>query len=53
MDKSNYLDETFFINNGVTSKGQEFIDYFKEFSTKVESVSSSGPGLLLDSGVLF
>ena len=41
MDKSNYLDETFFINNGVTSKGQEFIDYFKEFSTKVESVLDS------------
>ncbi len=41
MDKSNYLDETFFINDGVTSKGQEFIDYFKEFSTKVESVLDS------------
>ena len=41
MDKSNYLDETFFMNNGVTSKGQEFIDYFKEFSTKVESVLDS------------
>ena len=28
MDKSNYLDEIFFINDGVTTKGQEFIDYF-------------------------
>ncbi len=41
MDKSNYLDETFFINDGVTSKGQEFIDYFKQFSTKVVSVLDS------------
>ena len=28
MDKSNYLDEVFFINDGVTAKGQEFIDYW-------------------------
>ena len=41
MDKSNYLDETFFINDGVTAKGQKFINYFKEFSTKVESVLDS------------
>ncbi|MDC1396328.1 hypothetical protein N8268_00095 [Flavobacteriaceae bacterium] len=43
MDKSNYLDETFFMNkkDGVTAKGQEFIDYFKEFSSKVESVLDS------------
>ena len=34
MDKSNFLDETFFINDGVTAKGQKFINYFKEFSTK-------------------
>ena len=38
MDKSNYLDEVFFVNDGVTNKGQEFIDYFKGFSKKVESV---------------
>ena len=41
MDKSNYLDEIFFINDGVTSKGQEFIDYFKSFSDKVETVLDS------------
>jgi hypothetical protein len=41
MDKSNYLDETFFINDGVTAKGQKFINYFKGFSTKVESVLDS------------
>ena len=41
MDKSNYLDETFFINDGVTAKGQKYIDYFKGFSTKVESVLDS------------
>ena len=43
MDKSNYLDETFFMNknDGVTAKGQEFIDYFKGFSSKVESVLDS------------
>jgi gliding motility-associated protein GldM len=41
MDKSNYLDEVFFINNGVTSKGQEFIEYFKDFPLKVESVLDS------------
>jgi gliding motility-associated protein GldM len=41
MDKSNYLDETFFINDGVTAKGQKFIDNFKGFSTKVESVLDS------------
>ena len=41
MDKSNYLDETFFISDGVTVKGQEFIDYFKEFNTKVASVLDS------------
>ena len=28
MDKSNYLDEMFFISDGVTDKGQKFIDYF-------------------------
>ena len=38
MDKSNYLDEIFFINDGVTTKGQEFIDYYKSFSDKVETV---------------
>ena len=31
MDKSNYLDEVFFINDGVTPKGQKFIEYFKGF----------------------
>ena len=41
MDKSNYLDEVFFINDGVTSKGQEFIEYFKNFPTKVESLLDS------------
>lgn len=43
MDKSNYLDEIFFVNkkDGVTAKGQEFIDYFKGFSSKVESVLDS------------
>ena len=41
MDKSNYLDEIFFINDGVTNKGQEFIDYFKSFSDKVETVLDS------------
>ena len=41
MDKSNYLDEVFFINDGVTAKGQEFIDYFKDFTRKVESVLDS------------
>ena len=41
MDKSNYLDEMFFINDGVTDKGQEFIDYFKSFSDKVETVLDS------------
>jgi hypothetical protein len=41
MDKSNYLDEIFFINDGVTAKGQEFIDYFKDFTGKVESVLDS------------
>ena len=41
MDKSNYLDEVFFINDGVTSKGQEFIEYFKGFPAKVESVLDS------------
>ena len=41
MDKSNYLDEIFFINDGVTTKGQEFIDYFKSFSEKVETVLDS------------
>ena len=41
MDKSNYLDEVFFINDGVTAKGQEFIDYFKDFTGKVESVLDS------------
>ena len=41
MDKSNYLDETFFISDGVTSMGQEFIDNFKEFNTKVSSVLDS------------
>ena len=43
MDKSNYLDEIFFMNkkDGVTAKGQEFIDYFKGFSSKVESVLDS------------
>ena len=32
MDKSNFLDEVFFVNDGVTAKGQEFIEYFKGFS---------------------
>ena len=41
MDKSNYLDEVFFINDGVTSKGQKFIEYFKGFPAKVESVLDS------------
>ena len=41
MDKSNYLDELFFVNDGVTAKGQEFIEYFKGFSGKVESVLDS------------
>ena len=41
MDKSNYLDEIFFINDGVTTKGQEFIDYFKSFPDKVETVLDS------------
>ena len=41
MDKSNYLDEVFFINDGFTSKGQKFIEYFKGFPAKVESVLDS------------
>ncbi|MFL2616600.1 MAG: hypothetical protein ACJ0P0_03235 [Flavobacteriaceae bacterium] len=41
MDKSNYLDEVFFINDGVTPKGQKFIEYFKGFPAKVESVLDS------------
>lgn len=41
MDKSNYLDEVFFINDGVTSKGEEFIEYFKNFPAKVESLLDS------------
>ena len=41
MSKSNYLDEIFFINDGVTAKGQEFIDYFQGFTDKVESVLDS------------
>ena len=41
MDKSNYLDEVFFVNDGVTAKGQEFIEYFKGFSGKVQSVLDS------------
>jgi len=41
MDKSNYLDEVFFINDGVTPKGQKFIEYFKGFPTMVESVLDS------------
>ena len=41
MDKSNYLDETFFTSDGFTAKGQEFIDYYKEFNTKVASVLDS------------
>ena len=41
MDKSNYLDEMFFISDGVTDKGQQFIDYFKGFSSKVEAVLDS------------
>ena len=41
MDKSNYLDEMFFVNDGVTEKGQQFIDYFKGFSAKVETVLDS------------
>jgi hypothetical protein len=41
MDKSNYLDEMFFISDGVTAKGQQFIDYFKGFSGKVEAVLDS------------
>ena len=41
MDKSNYLDEVFFINDGVTPKGQKFIKYFKGFPAKVESVLDS------------
>tara|TARA_B100001741_G_scaffold178877_1_gene147345 strand:- start:916 stop:2556 length:1641 start_codon:yes stop_codon:yes gene_type:complete len=41
MDKSNYLDEIFFTSDGYTAKGQEFIDYFKEFNTNVASVLDS------------
>ncbi len=41
MDKSNYLDEVFFINDGVTSKGEEFIEYFKNFPAKVKSLLDS------------
>jgi len=41
MDKSNYLDEVFFVNDGVTPKGQEFIEYFKGFPAMVESVLDS------------
>ena len=41
MDKSNYLDEVFFINDGVTPKGQKFIEYFKGFPAMVESVLDS------------
>ena len=41
MDKSNYLDEVFFINDGFTSKGQKFIEYFKGFPAKVESILDS------------
>ena len=41
MDKSNYLDEVFFINDGVTPKGQKFIDYFKGFPFMVQSVLDS------------
>ena len=41
MDKSNYLDEVFFINDGATPKGQKFIEYFKGFPSMVESVLDS------------
>ena len=41
MDKSNYLDEMFFVSDGVSERGQEFIDYFKGFSGKVETVLDS------------
>ena len=41
MDKSNYLDEVFFINDGVTAKGQKFIEFFKGFPAMVESVLDS------------
>ena len=34
MDKSNYLDEMFFTSDGVSERGQEFIDYFRGFSGK-------------------
>ena len=54
MDKSNYLDEIFFVNkkDGVTAKGQEFIDYFKEFSSKVfpsRQKDSSSPQSITES----
>ena len=41
MDKSNYLDEMFFVSDGVSERGQEFIDYFRGFSGKVETVLDS------------
>ena len=41
MDKSNFLDEIFFINDGVTPKGQKFIEYFKGFPVMVESILDS------------
>lgn len=41
MDKSSFLDEIFFINDGVTTIGEQFINYFKEFSGRVESVLDS------------
>ena len=35
MDKSNYLDEVFFVNDGVTAKGQNLLNILKAFHQKV------------------